>query len=128
MPALTNTEVDRLERSLGVGLPGLYRKLLIEIGPGTIGSTAKLYHPSEIRTLYEPFFDDPSQLFHPYFPFGCHDGTQEMWIIDAATERAASIGHETVPDDWPEEEWLEYDEWVNRNLDEFPDSFLEHSS
>jgi hypothetical protein len=59
-------------------------------------------------------------LFHPYFPFGCNNGKQELWVIDAAAERAASIWHETHPADWPEEEWLDYHEWIIRFLDDAP--------
>jgi hypothetical protein len=62
--------------------------------------------------------DDPDQLFAPYFPFGCDNGKQEMWVIDGARERAATIWHETVPGGWPEEEWLSYEEWVAQNLPE----------
>jgi hypothetical protein len=61
-------------------------------------------------------FDDPAQLFSSYFPFGCNNATQEMWIIDGARELAASIWHETVPESWPEEQWLSYAEWVKENL------------
>jgi len=117
VPEFTNAEVDLVEQSLGVTLPGLYRRLLTELGPGRIGSSAELYHPSHVRELYEPFFDDPSQLFQPYFPFGCENGKQELWVIDSATERAASIWHETVLDDWPDEDWLPYEEWVQRHLE-----------
>jgi hypothetical protein len=116
MAAMTKNEIDSIERELGITLPGLYRRLLVEIGPGKVGDAARIYHPGEIRALYEPFFDDPGQIFHPYFPFGCHDAKQELWVIDAAAERAASIWHETVPDDWPEEQWLSYEQWVERYL------------
>ena len=116
MTPLTNPEIDSLEQELGCTLPGLYRKLLVEQGYGTFGE-AEVYHPAEVRKLYESFFDDPAQLFHPYFPFGCQNYKQELWVIDAAAERAASIWHETVTDDWPDEEWLEYDEWVSVHLD-----------
>lgn len=109
---LTNPEIDNIETSLNVTLPGLYRKLLVEIGPGDLPSGNRIYHPNEIRKLYEPFFDDPTQLFAPYFPFGCDNQRQELWVIDADRELAASIWHETVPDDWPDEEWLEYDQWI----------------
>ena len=66
--------------------------------------------------LYEPFFDDPAQIFAPYFPFGCNDYDQELWVIDADKERAATIYHETVPDDWPAEDWLSYDDWLGQYL------------
>lgn len=118
MPTMSHEEVDLIERSFGVPLPNLWRRLLIQVGPGAIGSTAELYHPLRARELFEPFFDDPAQLFHPYFPFGCHNHKQEIWVIDAMAERAASIWHETVPDDWPDERWLDYDEWVRRHWDE----------
>jgi hypothetical protein len=104
----------------------LYRKLLVEVGFGSYGqrsdsksnTTKELYHPAAVRGLYEHFFDDPAILFHPYFPFGCNNGEQELWVIDATAERAASIWHETVPDDWSEEKWLDYDEWVAKFIDD----------
>lgn len=77
----------------------------------------QIYHPTEIVDLYEPFFDDPSQLFAPYFPFGCDNTEQSIWVIDADRELAAEIPHDTVPDDWPDETWLEYGDWVINILD-----------
>lgn len=116
MPALSSGEIDAIERDLSTTLPGLYRRLLADIGPGTFGAV-QIYHPNEVRDLYEPFFDDPRQLFNPYFPFGSHNRKQELWVIDAASGTAASIGHETVPDDWPQEQWLSYEEWIERHLE-----------
>ena len=117
MTPLTNSELDQIEAELGHPLPGLYRKLLMAEGYRRPNADVEIYHPAAVWELYEPFFDDPGQLFNPYFPFGCHHRKQEPWVIDAVTERAASIWHETVPDDWPEEEWLEYHVWVERHLD-----------
>jgi hypothetical protein len=114
---LTNWQIDDLEGSLGVRLPGLYRKLLVEIGHGLLPLGGQIYHPSEICPLYEPIFDDPDRLFNPYFPFGCDNRREEIWIIDADRELAASIRHETAPDDWAGESWLEYHEWVIKYLD-----------
>jgi hypothetical protein len=114
MPPLANPEIEEIERALGHKLPGLYHRLLFEIGPGRVGSAAKIYHPLTVRELYEPFFDDPGQLFNPYFPFGCQNKLQELWVIDAAQEKAASIWYETVPEDWPDEEWLPYESWIAR--------------
>jgi hypothetical protein len=122
MATLSNGEIDAIERDLGITLPGLYRRLLFEIGPGEFGEVA-IYHPSEVRELYEPFFDDPRQLFNPYFPFGCHNRKQELWVIDGAAEAAASIWHETVPDDWSEEQWLTYEKWIERYLEPESGSF-----
>lgn len=116
MPPLSNSEIDVIETALGSPLPGLYRRLLAELGPGPVGENAEIYHPIIVRELYESFFDDPEQLFNSYFPFGCDNRKQELWVIDAATERAAAIWHETVPDDWPDEEWLPYESWVERYL------------
>lgn len=103
MEPLTNPQIDDLEKCLGVSFPGLYRKLLVEIGHGIMPTGRQIYHPAEIRPLYESFFEDPSQLFNPYFPFGCDNRRKEVWIIDSNRELAASISHETVPDDWPDE-------------------------
>jgi hypothetical protein len=117
---LTNSEVTRAEGRLGIALPGLYRKLLVEIGHGIYGqkkecpsnTTKEIYHPESVRKLYEAFFEDQSALFSPYFPFGCDNEKQELWIIDATREKAASIWHETHPDDWSEERWMSYEDWV----------------
>ena len=117
MPALSNSEIGAIEAVLGVALPVLYRRLLVEIGPGAVGNGCEIYRPDSVRELYEPFFDHPDQLFSPYFPFGCDNRKQEVWVINADEERAASIWHETVPDDWPDEEWLPYEVWVDRHLE-----------
>jgi SMI1-KNR4 cell-wall len=128
MQKLRNENIAEIERSLGTRLPGLYRKLLVEIGFGRYGqkddckwnTTRELYHPSAVRDLYTDFFDDPHVLFSPYFPFGCNNETQDLWIIDAAAEKAASIPHDTHPDDWPEMEWLTYETWIERFFDDRP--------
>ena len=116
MTNLTQAEIGEAEQSLGHKLPELYRKLLAEVGYGILNPEAELYHPAKVWELYEPFFDEPEQLFDPYFPIGNNPRTQELWIIDADAERAASIWHETVPEDWPEEEWLPYEQWRQKYL------------
>jgi hypothetical protein len=117
MQTLTNAQVDGIEQTHGFVFPGLYRKLLVEVGYGHIGSSAEIYDPRRTRNAHELFFHDPSQLFARYFPFGIDHGSQEIWVIDAWAERAASIWHETVPDDWPDENWLPYEVWVTRYLE-----------
>jgi hypothetical protein len=115
MQKLTTTDLDAAEMTLGVRLPALYREILVELGLGAFDKR-EIYHPLAVRDLYEPFFDDPTQLFAPYFPIGCDNRTQELWIIDATTNRAASIWHETVPEDWPDEEWLDFDQWRHKYI------------
>ena len=56
-------------------------------------------------------------LYSKYFPIGCNNKTQELWIIDVPRDKIASIWHETHEDDWPEETWLEYEEWIKINLE-----------
>jgi hypothetical protein len=111
MPRLTHPEMDAIERACGHKLPELYRSLLANVGYGPVGTAAEIYHPLAIKELYEPFFDKPAQLFDLYFPFGCQNVTQEIWVIDVSREVAASLWHETVPEDWDGEEWLPYDLW-----------------
>ena len=94
---------------------GLYRKLLVMEGYGTQGEI-EIYHPTEIREHYQYHLDNPKDLFERWFPFGCNNGSQEIWIIDPATETAASISHETNPIDYADEEWLDYAEWGIRYL------------
>ena len=115
MPTMTPAEIDAAEAALGMRLPEFYKQLLIDVGHGRHGDR-EIYHPSAVRELYEPFFEDATHLFAPYFPFGCDNMLQELWIIDADAGLAASIWHETVPDDWPEEEWLPVDEWRRQYL------------
>lgn len=115
MSVMIDADINAAESALGVRLPSFYRQLLASVGYGTHGDW-EIYHPSEVRELYEPFFDDPNRLFAPYFPFGCHNRLQEMWIIDSRAERVASIWHETVPDDWGEEEWLTDEDWRKKYL------------
>jgi hypothetical protein len=116
MIPLSNVELDGIEQGLHLKLPGLYRKLLVELGHGGFNHGQEIYHPSQVQGLYESFFYGP-ELFNPYFPFGCDNKKQEIWVIYASTERAASIWHETVPDDWDDEEWLQYDLWITRFLE-----------
>jgi hypothetical protein len=68
MPPLSNAEITTIEQALGHKLPGLYHRLLFEIGPGRFGKAAEIYHPLAVRELYEPFFDDPTQFVQPVFP------------------------------------------------------------
>jgi hypothetical protein len=116
VPQLTNPEIEDIERTLGHKLPRLYHTLLFHLGFGQVGPNAEIYHPLAIRDLYAPFIDDPGELFNPYFPFGCQHIKQELWVIDAEAEKAASIWHETVPGDWPDEEWLPYEDWIPKYL------------
>lgn len=116
MRTLKNVEIEEIEKELGLKLPSLYHRLLAELGYGRLGPL-EIYHPSQIRDLYESFFDDPGQLFRAYFPFGCHNELQEIWVIDVTSEKAASIWHETVPDDWPEEQWLVSEKWIEKCLE-----------
>ena len=125
MKKLTNSEISEIEIRIGIELPGLYRKLLVEVGYGEFRETdtsfntkKEIYHPEKVRELYEPFFDDPNELFDPYFPFGCNNETQDLWIIEGKKEKAAAIPHETVPEDWVDEEWLSYEDWIRTTLDE----------
>ncbi len=106
MPALINrlshSQIDACEKHLGYPLPQLYRRLLMGIGPGRHGD-AELYHPEDIAALYAHHFEAPDQLFEVYFPFGCNHLTQDIWLIRTLDMTVASIGHETHPDDYPDE-------------------------
>jgi hypothetical protein len=111
MTPLSNTDIDALERTLSFTIPGLYRKLLVEIGYGQIGDV-EIYHPKNISELYEFHFENKEDLFTNYFPFGCDNRAQDIWLIRPSDERAASISHETHSDDYDDESWLEYHDWI----------------
>ena len=89
---------------LGVTISTLYQRLLQEIGLGTLRSGSEIYYPLAVRELYQPFFDNVVMLFQPCFPLCCDNQWQEIWVIDADQKIAVPIGHETVPDEWPEDE------------------------
>ena len=110
---LSERELDDIEQQLGVVFPFVYRKALAQRGPGKSSDNTEIYHPAEIRELYEPFFDDPAELFTKYFPIGCDNSTQELWVVDVERNLVAAISHETVTDDWPEEEWQSYEQWTS---------------
>ncbi len=116
MLKLTNSDIELIEKELGAPFPNLYRQILASFGFGKFGADFEIYHPMNIRGLYEQFFDDPGQIFRPYFPFGCDNRKQEIWVIDATVERVASIWHETVPEDWFEEDWFSLEEWEGFRL------------
>ena len=118
MTRVSNSEIDVIQSRMGVTIPGLFRRLLVEVGYGRIDDDHEIYHPEQIRELWESFFDDPSDLFVRYFPFGFSPRRQEMWIVRQRDERVATIWHETVPDDWDEEEWLTCDDWIAKFLEE----------
>lgn len=117
MKTLTPSQIDEVEKSLGVTLPAFYRKLLVEVGHGRLPLGRQIYHPAEIGALYGSLFHGPSKLFHPYVPFGCDDRLQIMWVIDCNLKQVASIWHETEPADWPAEAWLDYAEWTIHYLE-----------
>jgi hypothetical protein len=113
MKKLSAEEIHKTEQELGVVLPTLYRTLLQEIGYGQLdrGRSREIYHPSQIAGIYEDVFDDPDWLFNIYFPFGSNERKQDIWVIDVRREKAATIWHESHPDDWCEMEWLPYEQW-----------------
>ncbi len=108
---LSDSQIDTCEQHLGYSIPTLYRRLLTDIGPGRQGD-GELYHPEEIATLYAHHFEAPDQLFRVYCPFGCNHRTQDIWLIRIQDLAVAAIGHETHPDDYPEEVWLPFEQWL----------------
>lgn len=114
MHHFSNPELDTIENEMAYVLPGLYRKLLVEIGSGE-HDDIEIYDPLQIKALYQFHFEDSEELFNKYFPFGCNNRTQEIWLIRMGDESVASIWHETHPDDYPDEHWVAYEEWLIEN-------------
>ncbi len=46
-----------------------------------------------------------------------------FWVVDSNRELAASIWHETLPDDWPDESWLDYADWVMKYIPQLDSEF-----
>lgn len=112
MTPLTSTEISSCEFAITHSLPGVYRDLLQRVGHGATDSGLIVYHPSEIYELYRHHFESAGELYLRYFPIGCDEAEQTIWLVDVASGRVASIWHETHPDDYPEEDWLEPDDWL----------------
>jgi hypothetical protein len=124
MTRLSNSELDTIEQEIGYPIPGLYRKLLIAEGYGTFGSR-EIYDPRIIPERSGCHFEEPTDLFGRYFPFGCNNATQELWIIWIEEKKAATIYHETNSNDYGDEGWQAYDDWIAEyfatNIVEFPE-------
>jgi hypothetical protein len=80
-------------------------------GHGDHDAGSTIYHPLEIAEPYEFHFENDCDLFGRHFPIGCHQREQTIWLVDVGTGRVASIYHETHPDDYADEEWLDAQEW-----------------
>ena len=114
MMVLSNTEIDELEKEMGLYFPLLYRKLLSETGYGEF-EDIEIYHPMLIRERYAGHFDHDADLFGTYFPFGCNNRKQEIWLIRQQDSLVASIWHETHSDDYDGDEWLDGGQWLVRH-------------
>jgi len=114
MIPLPNTEIHRIELALGIAIPVLYRDLLVKFGHGQ-HQDVEIYHPLEIADLYRHHFERDEDLFGEYMPFGCNNRTQEIWLTRPKENLAAAIWHETHPDDYAEEAWLTYPDWLGRH-------------
>jgi hypothetical protein len=115
MKRYTNEQLNELEARGGFVLPGALRDFLVAEGAGRYGNV-EIYAPETVDALYRDFFDDPSELFRLYIPFGETKQEQEMLVYRVSDGTSAKIWHETVPDDWPEEDWAPFDNAALRQL------------
>lgn len=111
MKPLTPLELDALEARLQHPIPAPYRELLTHTGAGEHGDV-QVYHPLEIEEAYQYHFEEPEELFNSYLPFGCNQRSQEIWLIRVTDGRAAAIWHETHPESYPDERWLDWAQWL----------------
>lgn len=117
-------EIDCISEDMGIVFPALYEKALREIGDGYFFSEPdsdgkqplEIYHPKSIQNLYEHHFDDPEDLFNRYLPFGCDNHRQDIWIIDITTSKVATIYHEILPNEWEQEDWVDFDTWWSKTI------------
>jgi hypothetical protein len=107
MRTYTLEELTAFESQNDVALPQPLRHFLLSHGAGA-HRNAMIYEPEKVQPLYAEFFDDPSELFRTYLPFGEHTAEQVMLVYRITDGKYASIWHETVPEDWPEEEWSSF--------------------
>lgn len=117
---LTVSEIDRIERELGHTLPPFYRRLLRANGPGPIGKHGHLYDPLITRGMYA-IFDQPDDLFGRYFPFGYQVRKDQLWLIDIALDKAATMWFQSAPD-CEDDDWLDYETWLRNNLPDWNDT------
>ena len=114
MPVVSASELASLETELGHPFPDIYRELLTVIGHGRREDGRVIYHPREIEERYAHHFENSDDLFGRYFPIGDNEYEQTIWLMDLACGKVATIDHETHPDDYPDEEWLDPNEWRSR--------------
>jgi hypothetical protein len=120
MAAYTPEEINAFEHDNRVKLPDRLSSFLRVHGPGHYGDI-EIYPLDQIYGIYEDFFDDPSQIFRQWLPFGCNNKTQEMWVLDlsASSPEFARIWHETVPDAWDDENWVSWASFADATDSEF---------
>ena len=104
-------DIAALEASLGHPLPDVYRDLLTSVGFGRLDDGRTVYHPNEIADLYAHHFEGDDDLFNLYFPIGCDESEQTIWLVDVSLGKVATIYHDTHPDDYSDENWLPPQQW-----------------
>jgi hypothetical protein len=118
MASYSRDQIAEFENANFIRLPDRLASFLCANGPGRYGDIE--IHPlDQIRGAYADFFDDPSELFTKWLPFGCNHHTQELWVLDISgpSPRFARIWHETVPDDWADEHWRGFADCADAELD-----------
>jgi hypothetical protein len=118
MAAYSRDQIVAFENAHSLRLPERLASFLCGHGPGRYGDI-EIHQPDQIRDVYTDFFDDPGELFTKWLPFGCNHQTQELWILDISgpSPRFARIWHETVPDDWADEDWRGFAGCADGELD-----------
>lgn len=112
MTPLSPSEISTAESDIGHCLPSVYRDLLQRVGHGRAVDGTTVYHPSDIAELYGHHFESEGDLYARYFPIGCNETEQTIWLFDVPSERVATIYHDTHPDDYEDEDWMAPEDWL----------------
>jgi hypothetical protein len=120
MAAYTPQEINVFEHDNRVKLPDRLCSFLRVHGPGHY-EYIEIYSLDQIYGIYADFFDDPTEIFSRWLPFGCNNNTQELWVLDLSTSspKFAKIWHETVPDAWDDENWVSWSSFADATDSEF---------
>lgn len=107
----SEADLAEIERELGRPLPRAYRRVLLTHGSGEIRPSLEVHAPGEIQERYADHFER-DELFEVYWPIGCNNDSQELYMLRVGTDEIATIFHEVHPDDYADETWVPSTKWV----------------
>ncbi len=111
MKKLTNAEVHDIEEKTSIKLPGLFHKLLVELGYGQLSERMEIYHP--LRVPHSLITDSEMIVF------GQNKSQKSFFVIDSRKELVADILAKDISNLQEVHNWLEYSDWLCCHQNDF---------